>query len=90
MIRFQKKPYDFDLIVLGTGGGGSVAAHYVRELEKKVAIFEKADIGGECPNWACVPTKALLHAGNVYESIQHGADYGLKPFHLLFWILHTF
>ncbi len=58
---FNKK-FDYDLIVLGSGAGGSVGAHYAISLGKQVAIFEKEFIGGECPNIACVPTKALLHA----------------------------
>ncbi len=73
-----KRRYDFDLIVIGSGAGGSVGAHYARSLGKKVALFEKGDIGGECPNWACVPTKALLHAAEVYETIQHASDYGIN------------
>jgi dihydrolipoamide dehydrogenase len=76
MIRLRKKTYDFDLIILGTGGGGSVAAHAAREMGRKVAIFEAGDIGGECPNWACVPTKALLHAGSVYESAKNADLFG--------------
>ncbi len=70
--RFRKKHhYDYDLIVIGSGAGGSVGAHYARDLGKKVAIFEADAIGGECPNFACVPTKALLHASHAYNQSQN-------------------
>lgn len=77
MISFHRKKYDYDLIVIGSGGGGNVGAYHARSLGKKVAIFEKGDIGGECPTWACVPTKALLHAGDVYHTVQNSRDYGV-------------
>lgn len=73
---FQKK-YDFDLIVIGSGAGGSVGAHFASEIGKKVAIFEKGAIGGECPNYACVPTKALLHAAHLYDSIKGASRFGI-------------
>lgn len=77
MISFHRKRYDFDLIVIGSGGGGNVGAYYAKSLGKKVAIFEKGDIGGECPTWACVPTKALLHAGDVYNTVKNAKQYGV-------------
>jgi pyruvate/2-oxoglutarate dehydrogenase complex dihydrolipoamide dehydrogenase (E3) component len=73
---FNKKKYDFDLIVIGSGSGGSVAAHYAESLGKKVALFEASAVGGECPNYACVPTKALLHAGHVYQTTQNAKLFG--------------
>ena len=69
--------YDFDLIIIGSGAGGSVGAHYAVSLGKKVAVFEKGTVGGECPNFACVPTKALLHAADVYETVQAAQQYGV-------------
>ncbi len=69
--------YDFDLIVIGSGSGGSVGAHYARSRNKSVAIFESVAIGGECPNFACVPTKALLHAAKTYETVQNAKQYGV-------------
>lgn len=73
---FFKKKHDFDLIIIGSGAGGSVGAHTAASLGKKVAIFEKAEIGGECPNWACVPTKALLHAAHIYKGAKEGEQFG--------------
>lgn len=72
-----RKKYDYDLIIIGSGAGGSVGAHQAIALGKKVAIFEKGDIGGECPNWACVPTKALLHSAEVYETVQNSQKFGI-------------
>ncbi len=69
--------YDFDLIVVGSGSGGSVGAHYARSLNKKVAIIEAAMIGGECPNTACVPTKALLHAARTFQTVREAKQYGV-------------
>lgn len=74
----MSKRYMYDLIVLGSGAGGSVAANQAVSEGKRVALFEPGEIGGECPNWACVPTKALLHAAKMYASAHEAADYGTK------------
>ncbi|PSO42801.1 hypothetical protein BRC19_03900 [Candidatus Saccharibacteria bacterium QS_5_54_17] len=70
--------YMYDLIVLGSGAGGSVAANQAVSEGKRVAVFEPGDIGGECPNWACVPTKALLHGAKMYTMAQEASDYSIK------------
>lgn len=75
---FNSKSYDYDLLVIGSGAGGSVGAHFAVSLGKKVAIVERYVVGGECPNFACVPTKALLHAAEIYDMAQNGEDYGVK------------
>ena len=68
----------YDLIVIGTGPGGYVAAIRASQLGLKVAVVEKAELGGVCLNWGCIPTKALLKSANVFEYIQHAADYGIE------------
>ncbi len=67
----------FDLIVLGSGPGGYVAAIRASQLGLKVAIVEKSELGGVCLNWGCIPTKALLKSAQVFEYIKHAADYGI-------------
>jgi dihydrolipoamide dehydrogenase len=67
----------YDVIVIGSGPGGYVAAIRASQLKLKVAIVEKAELGGICLNWGCIPTKALLKSANVFEYIQHAADYGV-------------
>jgi len=68
---------NFDLIVIGSGPGGYVAAIRASQLGMKTAIVEKESLGGICLNWGCIPTKALLKSAQVYEYIQHASDYGI-------------
>jgi len=68
----------YDLIVLGSGPGGYVAAIRAAQLGQKVAIIEKESLGGICLNWGCIPTKALLKSAQVFNYIQHADDYGIK------------
>jgi dihydrolipoamide dehydrogenase len=67
----------FDLVVIGAGPGGYVAAIRASQLGLKTAIVEREALGGICLNWGCIPTKALLKSGEVYEQLDHLADYGL-------------
>jgi dihydrolipoamide dehydrogenase len=69
---------DFDVVVIGSGPGGYVTAIRAAQLGMKTAIVERAELGGICLNWGCIPTKALLKSGEVYEQLGHLADYGLK------------
>lgn len=68
----------YDIIVIGSGPGGYVAAIRASQLGKKVAVVEKAEIGGICLNWGCIPTKALLKSAQVFNYTKHAADYGVK------------
>ncbi|MCW3124150.1 MAG: dihydrolipoamide dehydrogenase, partial [Flavipsychrobacter sp.] len=67
----------YDLIVVGSGPGGYVAAIRASQLGYKTAIVEKESLGGICLNWGCIPTKALLKSASVYENFTHAADYGI-------------
>ena len=69
---------NFDIVVIGSGPGGYVAALRAAQLGFKTAIVEKAELGGICLNWGCIPTKALLKSANVFEYINHAADYGIN------------
>lgn len=68
----------FDVIVLGSGPGGYVAAIRASQLGLKTAIVEKESLGGVCLNWGCIPTKALLKSAQVFTYLQHAEEYGLK------------
>lgn len=68
----------FDAIVIGSGPGGYVAAIRASQLGMNVACVERAELGGICLNWGCIPTKALLKSAQVYEYIKHADDYGVK------------
>ncbi len=68
----------FDVIVLGAGPGGYVAAIRAAQLGMKTAVVEEKHLGGICLNWGCIPTKALLRSAEVLELMQHAKDYGLK------------
>jgi dihydrolipoamide dehydrogenase len=69
---------DFDLIVIGAGPGGYVAAIRAAQLGMKTAIVERENLGGICLNWGCIPTKALLKTAETYEHLEHLGDYGLS------------
>ncbi len=68
----------YDIIVIGSGPGGYPAAIRASQLGMKVAVVEKAELGGVCLNWGCIPTKALLKSANVFEYINHAQDYGIE------------
>lgn len=67
----------FDIAIIGSGPGGYVAAIRASQLGKSVAIIEKSELGGICLNWGCIPTKALLKSAQVFDYINHAADYGV-------------
>jgi dihydrolipoamide dehydrogenase len=69
---------DYDVIVIGSGPGGYVAAIRASQLGLKTAVVERESLGGICLNWGCIPTKALLKSAQVFEYLNHAADYGIK------------
>jgi len=68
----------YDLIVLGSGPGGYVAAIRAAQLGLKTAIVERENLGGICLNWGCIPTKALLRSAEIFHYMKHASSYGLK------------
>lgn len=68
----------YDVIVIGSGPGGYTAAVRASQLNMKTAVVERAELGGICLNWGCIPTKALLKSAQAYHYLQHAADYGLQ------------
>ncbi len=68
---------DYDLIIIGSGPGGYVAAIRASQLKMKVAVVERAEPGGICLNWGCIPTKSLLKSAQVFEYLNHASDYGI-------------
>lgn len=68
----------YDLIIIGTGPGGYVAAIRGSQLGMNVAVVERENLGGICLNWGCIPTKALLKSAQVFEYVQHASDYGIQ------------
>ena len=67
----------YDVVVLGSGPGGYVAAIRCAQLGLKTAIVERELLGGICLNWGCIPTKAMLRSAEIYHYMQHAGDYGL-------------
>lgn len=68
----------YDVIVLGSGPGGYVAAIRASQLKMKTALIERDRLGGICLNWGCIPTKALLKSAEMFEEFQHAASFGIK------------
>lgn len=69
---------NFDLVVLGGGPGGYVAAIRAAQLGQKTAVIEREHLGGICLNWGCIPTKALLKSAELYQKMLHAEEYGIK------------
>jgi len=67
----------YDVIVVGAGPGGYVAAIRAAQLGRKVALVERAEVGGVCLNWGCIPTKALLKSATVYQHCKNAVQYGV-------------
>ncbi len=69
---------NFDILVIGSGPGGYVAAIRASQLGLNTAVVERESLGGICLNWGCIPTKSLLKSAQVYEYALHAIDYGVK------------
>ncbi len=67
-----------ECVVIGAGPGGYVAAIRLAQLGKKTVVVERDRLGGVCLNWGCIPSKSLIHAANLYESIQHAEEFGIE------------
>jgi len=75
---------DFDLVILGGGSGGYAAALRASQLGQKVVLIEKDKLGGTCLHKGCIPTKALLHAGEIADNTRHAGDFGVRAdFHAM-------
>lgn len=74
----RKPQFDYDLIVIGSGAGGTPAASIAAQSGKKVAVIEADVFGGESPNWGDIPVKALLHASQLYDEAKQGARFGIR------------
>ena len=74
----------YDVIIIGSGPGGYVGAIRAAQLGLKVAVVEKSYVGGICPNWGCIPTKALLRSADIFHAMQHAKDYGLAAKYVSF------
>jgi dihydrolipoamide dehydrogenase len=68
----------YDVVVIGSGPGGYVAAIRASQLGLKTAVIERSELGGICLNWGCIPTKALLKSAQVFDYIKHAKDYGIQ------------
>ena len=68
----------YDVVVLGSGPGGYVAAIRAAQLGLRTAIVERENLGGICLNWGCIPTKALLRTAEIFHNIRHADAYGLE------------
>ena len=69
---------NFDILIIGSGPGGYVAAIRAAQLGFRTAIVERDYLGGICLNWGCIPTKALLRSAEIYHYLSHAKDYGLS------------
>ena len=67
---------NYDLIIIGSVHGGDVAAISASQLKMKVSVVERAELGGICLNWGCIPTKSLLKSAEVFDYLTNASDYG--------------
>src|SRR5512140_1344099 len=72
------EPREFDVVILGAGPGGYVAAIRAGQLGMKAAVIERERVGGVCLNWGCIPSKALLRTSEMYRSMRDAARWGIQ------------
>ena len=72
------KNENYDIVIIGSGPGGYVAAIRAAQLNKKVLVVEKSELGGICLNWGCIPTKALLRTSEIYSYVKEAKQFGLE------------
>ena len=75
---------NFDIIIIGGGPGGYVAAIRAAQLGFRTAVVEREHLGGICLNWGCIPTKALLRSAEIYHYMKHAKNYGLSADNISF------
>src|SRR5450830_375807 len=68
----------FDILIIGSGPGGYIAAIRAAQLGYKTAVVERDYLGGICTNWGCIPTKALLRSADVFHLFKHAKEFGLS------------
>src|SRR5688572_17228811 len=68
---------NYDVLIIGSGPGGYVGAIRAAQLGLKVGVVERSYVGGICPNWGCIPAKAMLRSAEIIHYIEHAKDYGL-------------
>ena len=80
IISKTKRPsrYDADVIVIGSGAGGSIVAHTLSNNINKIILIEEGKLGGDCPNYSCIPTRALLETAFTAKVINQSSKYGIK------------
>ncbi|MFQ6618472.1 MAG: FAD-dependent oxidoreductase, partial [Fidelibacterota bacterium] len=71
------KPKEYDVVIMGAGPGGYVAAIRAAQLRLNVALIERDKLGGICLNWGCIPTKALLRSADIFNFIKKSEDFGI-------------
>ena len=79
----------FDIVILGGGPGGYVAAIRANQLGLNVALVEDKHLGGICLNWGCIPTKALLKSAEVYSELSRSSDFGINAENVYFYMTHS-
>src|SRR6202042_2159260 len=80
--NIMAEPYD--ILIIGGGPGGYVAAIRAAQLGFKTAVVEREHLGGICLNWGCIPTKALLRTAEIFHYMHHAKDYGLSADNVAF------